>query len=380
MRLFRVLILCEYATLNGGERSLLAVVGHLAGHGFLPSVAAPPDGPLAAALKGINVRLVPLTLDGSESQSQRRTRLRSLCVEQAPDLVHANSLSVSRLMGPIAAELRIPSVGHLRDIMRISSAAVQDLNRHSRLLAVSTAVKRWYTDLRVTDRTTAVLHNGIDLRLFQPRPRTGCLARELRVSERAPLIGSIGQVGLRKGLDVLAASAAIVRSRRSDVQFLHAGVRYSEKQEAIDYECRLRRTTGASPLAGHFHWLGLRQDVPSILNEVSLLVHAARQEPLGRVLLEAAAAGVPVVATDVGGTNEIFPARSGAAMLVPTERPGELADAILHVLADETLRARMAVAARQIAEARFDARDAARELARHYQEVLAQQNGLHPAP
>ena len=96
--------------------------------------------------------------------------------------------------------------------------------------------------------------------------------------------------------------------------WLIIGQRFSEKEESRQFEAGLHQA-GAGPLAGRIHFLGVRDDIPEILNELTLLVHPARQEPLGRVLLEAAAAGVAVVATDVGGTREIFPPESDSACL-----------------------------------------------------------------
>ena len=70
-------------------------------------------------------------------------------------------------------------------------------------------------------------------------------------------------------------------------------------------------------------------------------MHPARQEPLGRVLLEAAAAGVAVVATDVGGTREIFPPEADAARLVPPDDADALAAAMLELLGNRELRGRL---------------------------------------
>jgi glycosyltransferase involved in cell wall biosynthesis len=108
-----------------------------------------------------------------------------------------------------------------------------------------------------------------------------------------------------------------------------------------------------------------------LLNEFTLLAHPARQEPLGRVLLEAAAAGLPVVATDVGGTREIFPPETGSACLVPPDDPAALAAAIGRVLKDADRRAAIGRSARLRAEQAFDANRAAEGLARHYRELLA---------
>jgi glycosyltransferase involved in cell wall biosynthesis len=101
-----------------------------------------------------------------------------------------------------------------------------------------------------------------------------------------------------------------------------------------------------------------------------LLLHTARQEPLGRVLLEAAASGLPVVATDVGGTPEIFPADAHGAMLV---RPGDVpavVEAVAHLLSDEQLRQAVGRAARARAEAVFDVQAAAGRVITEYYAVL----------
>jgi glycosyltransferase involved in cell wall biosynthesis len=87
--------------------------------------------------------------------------------------------------------------------------------------------------------------------------------------------------------------------------------------------------------------------------------------------LEAAAAGAPVVATDVGGTSEIFPAGTDSALLVPPDDAGSLAAAIIRLLWDAERRAAIAVAARQRAEQAFDARRAAEDLIAHYRGLIA---------
>ena len=101
------------------------------------------------------------------------------------------------------------------------------------------------------------------------------------------------------------------------------------------------------------------------------MVHTARQEPLGRVLLEAAASGVPIVATDVGGTAEIFPRESKTAILVPADDAQSVVYSTSQLLSDDDLRERLGAAARRRAETAFDIRAASAALARHYDEVLA---------
>ena len=214
-----------------------------------------------------------------------------------------------------------------------------------------------------------LLHNGVDLQHFRPRAATGWLHGELSLPPDARLAGTIGQLVMRKGHDVLAA-AALQLADVPDLYFVIVGERYSGKTEAAEYLERLMATCADPRLSGRVRFLGSRDDVADLLPELTLLVHPARQEPLGRVLLEGAASGVPVVATDVGGTREIFP-DADSACLVPPGDATALAAEIRSLLADEPRRAAMSTAARRRADAAFDIRLAAAGLARHYREVLS---------
>jgi glycosyltransferase involved in cell wall biosynthesis len=91
---------------------------------------------------------------------------------------------------------------------------------------------------------------------------------------------------------------------------------------------------------------------------------------LGRVLLEAAASGLAVVASDVGGTREIFPSEADGAILVPPDDPQAIADAVLALLEDDARRHALAVGGRRRAENAFDVRQAASRLIEHYESVL----------
>ena len=147
--------------------------------------------------------------------------------------------------------------------------------------------------------------------------------------------------------------------------FLIVGERNSEKEESRRYErCAARSSPQPSRRPGSFPRTAQRH--PLLLNELTLLAHAARQEPLGRVLLEAAASGLAIVASDVGGTREILPQKP-AARLFPPDDAAWLAAAMLELLGKPRLRDRLGAAARQCAEARFDIRKNVGELIRHYE-------------
>lgn len=369
-----ITILCEYATVSGGEQSMLVTLDGVRRAGFSVTVLGAAMGPLAERLAEQGIEIVPFTVSDATGRhrpiGQLREELAGLLARRRPALLHANSLAMGRLSGPVARELRLPSLAHLRDIVRLSAQAVADLNCHRRMLAVSQATRKFHVAGGLAADKTHVLYNGVDLKRFQPRPRSGFLHKELGLPASSPLIAAIGQIGLRKGLDTLAQAALLVGRRTPEVHFLILGERWSDKAESRQFEADLQ-AVAKGKLAGRMHFPGYRGDVDRILPELTLLVHPARQEPLGRVLLEAAACGTAIVATDVGGTPEIFPPESRSAWLVPPDDVKALALAIEGLLANEACRMAMGVAARRRVQAAFDAEQAAARLASHYHEVIA---------
>jgi glycosyltransferase involved in cell wall biosynthesis len=207
-------------------------------------------------------------------------------------LLHANSLSLARLTGAAASLLPCPVTAHLRDIVGLSAAAIRDINRNRRLIAVSHAVADAHIRQGLDARLVQVLHNGVDVDQFRPpRPNEDRLAirRRLRIPDSALLALAVGQIGARKGLDILIAAIWPIMQQEPSLHLAIAGERYSEKAEALDYERRLHDAVREHHIRDRVHWLGYVAEMPDLLRAADLLVHAARQEPFGRVLLEAAA-------------------------------------------------------------------------------------------
>ena len=123
-------------------------------------------------------------------------------------------------------------------------------------------------------------------------------------------------------------------------------------------------------LGDRLHCVGYRDDVERLLNEADLLVHPAKQEPLGRVLLEAGAAGLPIVATAVGGTEEIVSDGVSARLVTPGDAE-RLAEAIVELAGDEVKRRRFAAAARKRIVRKFDAETAAAGLCEVWRQLLS---------
>ncbi len=359
-----VLILCEYGTVNGGERSLLAALAHCPPNVRM-TVLAPSEGRLATALSASSVTHEPFSLLDSSGKRLSPERLlddlAAITERLAPDVVHANSLSMGRITGRLAARVSCPCTGHLRDIMRLSRTAAGHLNGNDRLVAVSAATRDFHIAQGLDAARVAVLHNGIDCEAWRPRPKPGELHAELQLPEDTMIAVTVGQIGLRKGLDRLVQAAIQLAGQFPQLHYAVIGERYSTKQESIAFEQSLHDSLENAGIADRFHWLGYREDVGRLLGDVDLLIHPARQEPFGRVLLEASACSVPIVATRVGGTAEML-TDGESALLVPPDDARALANAVRQLVCDAHLRTRLGDSARRHMSQRFNIIDRASDL------------------
>lgn len=384
-RALRVAIVCEFPTLLGGEQSLLATLRVLAARAEWSFVViAPPEGAFADALQSIGVTHLPWdplqtrqTAGPLAVEHDLRERLHSA----SADLVHANSLAMGRLLGRLQPELSCPTTAHLRDMCRLSAQACRELNRHGALVAVSAATRDYHQAQGVDPQRMHVVHNGIDLTQFAPRdfavtdvahpamnhvptdvpPGPSNLSAEFGLPPETRWVLNVGQICLRKGQADFVHAALAVAERHPDVHFALIGARASQKTESREYEAALHQSVAESAVADRVHFLGTRNDVPQLLREATVLLHTAYQEPLGRVLLEAMASGLPIIATDVGGTRELLPdAQHG--LLVPAGNLATITEALHQLLNDPPRQCALAQAARLRVQQHFDVTRQAEQL------------------
>lgn len=351
---------------------MLAVLPQFVGMDF-EFVALVPKGRLSNALEQIGVPTV--CFDVRDAEGNRRfdghvlADFLSAVDRIRPDLLHGNSVSMGRLTGAVAGGSGSPATAHLRDIVGLSKAAVAHLNASAAFIPVSQAVRAFHESQGLDPRLMHVVPNGIDCERFRPRPPAGRLKEALHLPPDSFLIAAIGQICLRKGQDIFAKAAVIAARETPEAQFLLIGERYSAKAESIAYEARLAQEFDDAGLSHRFHRLGFRDDVDGLLNEIDLLVHSARQEPFGRVLLEAAAAGCPIIATNVGGTNEML-VDGESALLIPADDSAITATAMIRLSRDADLRQRLASAARARIVSQFTVERSALALAEVWRQVL----------
>lgn len=363
------LIIAEYGSLNGGERSLLAVIPYLQRQGWTFVAALPCPSPLADALRSLGVLVQPFDfLRGAKRKSLDvlRSELAQVFKQLKPDLIHCNSLSASRICGPVCRSLGVPSLGYLRDIIKLNRTVIEDLNSLDLLIAVSSATRKFHIDQGLDAERVSVIYNGVDGEVFQPRHPGDELRKSLNLHSDTPLVLFVGQIGLRKGLDIWLTTAELILKDFPQTCFLIVGTRHSKKQESVDYEKQLLRRSETGTLSGRVFWLGNRPDVAAVMPQCNVLLHCARQEPLGRVLLEALASGLPIVATNVGGTEEILCDEAFSPFLVEKDNAQQASEAVSSILESEQLAKMLGEIGCKIANAKFSLTACGQALADSY--------------
>jgi glycosyltransferase involved in cell wall biosynthesis len=293
-------------------------------------------------------------------------RLARFMRRERVDVVH-NYLLRANVVGTLAARLaRVPVVlcskrgCHKRYGMELAGARLSNWLA-DRVTANSNAVREFiHANEGCPIEKMVVIPSGIDTDRFQPLA-PGDYKRRLGLDPKRPVVGSVTRMRVRKGVEEFFRAMIAVRERRPDVQTVVAG------DMELDAEMRaLVRDSGLEP---HLWLLGRRSDIPEVLSAFDVFVLSSHGEGMSNAILEAMAMERPVVATGVGGTNEVV-CHGQSGRLVPARDPLALASAITDVLGTPGRWAAMGQLGRRIVVEQFSARSMVRQMEDLYASVL----------
>ncbi|MBI3321337.1 MAG: glycosyltransferase family 4 protein [Candidatus Omnitrophica bacterium] len=224
-----------------------------------------------------------------------------------------------------------------------------------------------HTKFGVPRERMIVIPNGIELERFTGLNGAAEVRTELRAGAQDRLIAVPARLSPEKGHRVLLDAAASLRARHPDAHYLFIGDGVLREE--------LRRLVAICGLADRVYFLGFRTDLPRLLAAADLVVLPSFTEGVPGVLLEAMAAGTPIVATDVGGVGELL-AGGRVGRLVPPGDPAALGQAIDELLsADEDVRRRLGAQAQARVQQQYTKRQmverfiALYQLNRHRQHI-----------
>lgn len=366
---------------GGTERQLIQVLRHADRSMFrhLVCLIRDPEATPGQALDS-GVAVHSLGLEKKSDLLLGVQRLRALIRELQPDIIHTR-LYLSTIIGRIAGRLTGRPVlttlvnrayspdwraadPALRDwkvaVVRTLDAATASWTL--RYVAISDSVRRSAMEhLGIPAERISVIHRGIDANDFPNLSAEAIsqIRRSLGWPDVNPLIVNVGRLVPQKGQQYL------IEAMRDVVKAL------PRARLAIAGDGRLResltRQIRSQGLEGSVQLLGERDDVPALLKAADLFVFPSISEGFGVALLEAMAAGVPCIASDIEAAREI--GGTNGVLLVQPRSAGALAQAIVAVASDPDRRNSM-VASSQRHAAQFDLQNQVRKLEALYQSVL----------
>jgi len=339
-----ILYLSSSGSIGGAETSLYYLVRGL-DRKYSPTVICPQNGSLTEKLieLGVHTEIVPLSswrkFSSLLSRSSSLQRLIKFTITRKIDLIHCNTIWVNNYAQKLGERLGISVVCHLRDIIRTDQVRKYSLDKVDLVVPISDAVQKPLDDAGIAPEKIQRVYNGVDVSLFAQEKET--LKSEFAVN--GYLIGIVGQMNPRsqwKGqCEFIQASAEILKHRQ-DVWFALVGGDDSPKTSPDhgSYINELKELAYSLGIEHRVIFTGHRSDMPNVMASLDVLVSASWAEPFGRVIIEAMAAGKPVIATMAGGAPEIV--QDGiTGILVPPKNHQAIAESVIHILqSDKTMQ------------------------------------------
>jgi glycosyltransferase involved in cell wall biosynthesis len=294
-------------------------------------------------------------------------RLSRAIKELRPDIVHAHDPH-GVAMAAIALSMstqptRAPLVAARRVDFRLKGNALSrwKYDQVDCFICASEAIRKILLADGVAAARAVTVHEGIDLGRVAAAPQAP-LHEELWLPHGAPIVGNVAALVPHKGQRHLVEAAALVVREVPDARFVIAGE--GELRGALEHQIKHLR------LEKHVILAGFRPDILSLHKAFDIFVMSSITEGLGTSLLDAMACGRPIVATTAGGMPEVVQDGVTGILVPPRDHPA-MAEAVVRLLKDEALRARMGAAGLSLVNARFSAERMVAETLRVYERLSA---------
>jgi len=322
--------------LYGGARQVLLLMLGLRTRGHLSTLICPADSDIAAAARQLGLAVHGVTMRG-DVDAGFTWRLARLLSRLRPDLVHVHSRRGADTLGGMAARLaRVPAILS----RRVDSADLPGFGRfkytlYRRVIAISTCIRDQLAALGVPAAKLRLVHSAVAVADESDRASRQAFADEFTMPAQAFSIAVVAQLIPRKGHRFFLEAVAALRESHPEIRAILFGIGPLQTQLAVQ--------TTELGLDEQVQFVGYRSDLDRFIGHFKLLVHPAEREGLGMAILEAQAAGVPVVGFRTGGLVEAVADGETGLLVAPGDVPA-LTAAIRRLIEDDEERTRFAAA------------------------------------
>lgn len=294
-----------------------------------------------------------------------------------PAVLHLHGASVGIIGSAIGRIAKVPAIvytehsEHTRHAPWLQRAREVTASLPHHTVCVSDQIRSRLFRIKAFSRLgqrLSVIHNGIDLSQYRPSSADGkkAIRRELRIHDDALLVGSVGLLWYIKGYGYLLRAMPAIIDHTPQAQLVLIG--------SGEDEAKLKQLAEDLAIASQVHFLGWRNDIPRLLAALDVYVQPSLSEGLPMSILEAAATGLPIVATNVGGIPEIAKDGKHVILIAPRDEAA-LSEAIGDLLVDQAKREGLGAGVRHHVSRRFSANNMAEAYAELYRSLLPARYG-----
>lgn len=311
--------------LYGGAQQVAWLLEALA-DGPVQNILVCPEGAAIAEACAAHARVIPMAM-GGDTDLRFVARLAKVLRDTDADLVHLHSRRGADVLGGLAGRLcGLPTVLSRRvDNPEPRWAVPLKYRLFDRVITISEGIGVVLGSCGVPPHKLRCVRSAVDVARYQETADPDWFAAEFGLAPGRRALGVLAQFIPRKGHRYLLEALPPVFERFADVDVLLFG--------RGPLENALAAALTAPALAGRVHMAGFRTDLERVLPNLYGVVHPAEREGLGVSLMQAAAAGVPVLASAVGGIPEVVHDGITGRLVPPADVPA-LSDALAALLAD----------------------------------------------
>lgn len=361
---------------GGAQIALLRLLSAIDRNRYNPSVICFNIGNclISKEIKNLNIPVINLGMT-HKGRFDAFLRLSRLLHDTQPVILHTwlfHANIIGRLLGRfnkvpiiITSQRSINTNGVWREFLMRWTSGIDD-----KIIAVCEAVRKAEIESsNVPSDKVITIHNGIDPIAFTSVSNEAALEirNSFEIPDDALLLGAIGRLHPSKGFNDLISALAYIKAKTNSVRLIIVGE--GELRDSLDLQIINHN------LSGTIKFAGLRNDIPELMSALDVFVSSSIWEGLPNVVLEAMAAGKPVVATSVGGTPEVV-VDGETGLLVPPRNPEALARAIIRLLKNPELCTRMGHAGKERVLKQFSIQRMVTKTQQLYKELMIEKGLL----
>lgn len=301
----RILYFYDYQHFDtGSPKAMVSLIDSLDLKNFSPLFLASGEGDLINEMKKRNIPIIP---GGAESISLKNSFKSLFSIynqikmlrKHKIDILHMNEFGWNTDLILASWLCNIPVILHIHNPIEIHP---NNINRFftKKILVCSETLRNSITNLKYIKDKCDVLYNQVDINWVSSGHS---VRKQLNIDEQDIVIGTIAQICHRKGSDIFVEVAKRCLMTQDNLTFLLIG---PDGVGENDFADNLRKFSSQPEYKKRIRFIGSRSDIPDLLASMNVFMLPTRSEPFGIVIIEAMAAGLPIIASKIGGIPEII--------------------------------------------------------------------------